>query len=80
MLWSVWHEYKLVPSWARKWNPAREAMIPPWVQWQIFTPIALLQLVNLLCVTALRRELTRAAGMCSSGASSSGASARPLAR
>lgn len=55
MLWSVWFEYKLAPSWARQWNPSRQALLPLWVQWQILTPIALLQLVNLLCVRAHRR-------------------------
>ena len=58
MLWSVYHEYQLVPAWARKWNPAREALLPAWVQWQIFTPIALLQIVNILCVRRSQAVLT----------------------
>ncbi|KEI41322.1 uncharacterized protein L969DRAFT_92552 [Mixia osmundae IAM 14324] len=47
MLWSVWFEYHdLVPASAVKWDPPTYWLLP-WMRYQIFTPILLLQFVNL---------------------------------
>ncbi|KAL7413102.1 TLC domain-containing protein [Mrakia frigida] len=47
ILWNVWDDVKRIEPQYRIWDPSRELFAPNWVVWQIFTPIALLQLVNL---------------------------------
>ncbi|KAI9574728.1 longevity assurance proteins LAG1 LAC1 [Boletus coccyginus] len=47
MLWSVWYEFDLIPEATRVWAPETGAWLAPWMKYQIFTPILLLQILNL---------------------------------
>ncbi|KAF9247300.1 longevity assurance proteins LAG1 LAC1 [Melanogaster broomeanus] len=47
ILWSVWTEFELVPEVSRVWAPETGAWLAPWMQYQIFIPILLLQLLNI---------------------------------
>jgi len=47
MLWSVWHEFDLVPEANRVWKPETGAWLAGWMQNQIFIPLLLLQILNL---------------------------------
>jgi len=47
MLWSVWHEFDLVPEANRVWKPETGSWLAGWMQNQIFIPLLLLQILNL---------------------------------
>jgi very-long-chain ceramide synthase len=48
ILYSVWTEYDpLVPPEARFFRPLEGLWLAGWMKYQVFVPIALLQLVNL---------------------------------
>ncbi|EIW67325.1 hypothetical protein M231_02532 [Tremella mesenterica] len=61
ILYSVYSEWHLIPEANRQvFDPWRDKWMPPWMQWQIFIPIALLQVINLLWYYLLMRILFRA--------------------
>lgn len=47
MLWSVWYEFDLIPEHTRVWAPETGAWLVWWMKYQIFTPLLLLQILNL---------------------------------
>jgi len=47
MLYSVYKDFDLIPQSARSFSPSKGVWMVPWIQWQIFTPILLLQFLNL---------------------------------
>ncbi|KAG9005767.1 hypothetical protein FRB94_001333 [Tulasnella sp. JGI-2019a] len=47
LLYSVYYDFDLIPQWARRWSPEEGVWMAGWMRWQIFTPMFLLQLVNL---------------------------------
>ncbi|TRM67743.1 TLC domain-containing protein [Schizophyllum amplum] len=60
MLYSIWTEFELVPEIHRRWNPPTGAWLTWWMQWQMFGPIMMLQLLNLLWYGLMWRILYRA--------------------
>ncbi|KAG9006037.1 hypothetical protein FRB94_001018 [Tulasnella sp. JGI-2019a] len=46
-LYSVYYDFDLIPLWAQRWSPREGVWMAGWMRWQIFTPLFLLQLVNL---------------------------------
>ncbi|KAG8914383.1 hypothetical protein FRC01_004100, partial [Tulasnella sp. 417] len=60
ILWSVYYDFDLIPKWAQQWAPETGAWLAPWMKWQIFIPLALLQCVNLLWYLPIWRVLYRA--------------------
>lgn len=60
ILWSVWSEFKLIPQHVRVFDPWNDQWMPDWMQWQIFTPIALLQCINLFWWYLALRIMVRA--------------------
>ncbi|KAI0307160.1 longevity assurance proteins LAG1/LAC1 [Multifurca ochricompacta] len=47
MLWSVYKDFDLIPHSARSFSPSNGVWMAGWMKWQIFTPILLLQCLNL---------------------------------
>ncbi|KZO93741.1 longevity assurance proteins LAG1/LAC1 [Calocera viscosa TUFC12733] len=45
ILWSVWNEFDLVVPENRHWDPPRGVWLAPWLRYQIFIPIAMLQVL-----------------------------------
>jgi hypothetical protein len=83
ILWSVWTEWDaLIPAETRHFRPSEGIWMVWWMKWQIFAPIFLLQLINLLCVVmAVEMDAdSRAAGTTSCGGLSSGALRCPTRR
>ncbi|KAJ7180187.1 longevity assurance proteins LAG1/LAC1 [Mycena crocata] len=60
ILWSVWTEFDLVPERARQWAAAEGSYLAPWMQYQVFIPIALLQALNLFWYYLILRIVVRA--------------------
>ncbi|KIO32764.1 hypothetical protein M407DRAFT_241245 [Tulasnella calospora MUT 4182] len=60
ILWDVYNHFELVPKWAQQWAPETGAWLAPWMKWQIFAPLALLQAVNLFWYFLIWRILLRA--------------------
>ncbi|PBL02421.1 longevity assurance proteins LAG1/LAC1 [Armillaria gallica] len=60
ILYSVWTEFDLIPEHTRVWDPPRGVWLPYWMKYQIFVPIALLQLLNLFWYYLIMRILYRA--------------------
>ncbi|GJJ07563.1 hypothetical protein Clacol_001765 [Clathrus columnatus] len=60
ILWSVWFEFDLVPEFAKRWSPEDGVWFPYWMKYQIFSPLVLLQLVNLFWYFLIWRILIRA--------------------
>ncbi|KAI9448029.1 longevity assurance proteins LAG1/LAC1 [Lactarius indigo] len=59
MLWSVYKDFDLIPQSARSFSPAEGVWMAGWMQWQIFTPILLLQCLNLFWYYLIWRILWR---------------------
>ncbi|BGP42499.1 sphingosine N-acyltransferase lag1 [Rhodotorula kratochvilovae] len=70
ILWSVWHEFDLVPAQFRSWTSGDHkgwwlfygfgsGAIPRWMKYQIFAPILALQLVNAFWTYLILRILFR---------------------
>ncbi|GAA5995755.1 uncharacterized protein JCM10292_004725 [Rhodotorula paludigena] len=72
ILWSVWHEYDLIPAAMRSWTSEPlghkgwwlfygfgTGAIPSWMKYQIFAPILALQLVNAFWSYLIWRILVR---------------------
>ncbi|KAN0097511.1 sphingosine N-acyltransferase lac1 [Tylopilus felleus] len=47
MLWSVWYEFDLAPEANRVWAPKTGAWLVWWMKYQMFTPLLLLQTLNI---------------------------------
>ncbi|KAF8608844.1 longevity assurance proteins LAG1/LAC1 [Ceratobasidium sp. AG-I] len=47
MIWSVWYEFWLIRPENRFWDTVRGVWMAPWMRYQIFIPMVLLQCVNL---------------------------------
>jgi len=60
ILSSVYYDFELIPKWARRWAPEEGVWMAPWMQWQIFAPLALLQAVNLFWYFLIWRIVYRA--------------------
>ncbi|KAG9016631.1 hypothetical protein FRB90_002746 [Tulasnella sp. 427] len=60
ILWDVYHDFDLIPKWAQAWRPETGAWLAPWMKWQIFAPLVLLQLVNIFWYFLILRVLYRA--------------------
>jgi len=60
ILSSVYYEFDLVPQWAQRWSPVEGVWLAPWMKWQVFAPLVLLQLVNLFWYFLIWRILIRA--------------------
>ncbi|KAJ6515798.1 longevity assurance proteins LAG1/LAC1 [Mycena sanguinolenta] len=59
ILHSVWTEYDLVPLSARNWTWSAGTYLQPWMRYQIFLAIFLLQLINLFWYYLILRILYR---------------------
>lgn len=60
LLWSVWYEFDKLPKWTKKWSPVDGVWLAPEMKYQIFIPLFLLQIVNLLWYFRIWRILIRA--------------------
>lgn len=60
ILWSVWYEFDLIPSEARRWWTPDGVWMVDWMKYQIFLPILALQLLNLFWYFLIWRILIRA--------------------
>ncbi|CCA67019.1 related to longevity-assurance protein LAG1 [Serendipita indica DSM 11827] len=60
ILWSVWKEFDLIPYQNKVWERERGAWLAPWMKYQIFLPLFLLQLINLFWYFLIWRILLRA--------------------
>ncbi|KZT62224.1 longevity assurance proteins LAG1/LAC1 [Calocera cornea HHB12733] len=60
ILWSVWTEFDLVAPQHRYWDPPTGAYLAPWMRYQIFAPIALLQVLMFFWSFLMWRILYRA--------------------
>jgi len=61
MLYSVYKDFHLIPDSARSFSPSKGVWMAGWMQWQIFTPIMLLQYLNLFWYYFMWRILWRTA-------------------
>jgi len=59
MLWSVYKDFDLIPQSARSFSPSKGVWMVWWMKWQIFTPILLLQCINLFWYFLIWRILWR---------------------
>jgi len=60
ILWSVWFEFDLIPADSMQWAPETGAWLAPWMRYQIFTPLLLLQSLNLFWYFLILRIAYRA--------------------
>ncbi|EJD53612.1 longevity assurance proteins LAG1/LAC1 [Auricularia subglabra TFB-10046 SS5] len=60
LLYSVWTEFDEIPQWAQRWSPEEGVWMVWWMKYQIWTPIFLLQIVNLFWYFRIWRILLRA--------------------
>ncbi|KAK4687945.1 hypothetical protein P7C73_g2164, partial [Tremellales sp. Uapishka_1] len=61
ILWSVWYEFELIPAKERRgFIPSEDQWMVGWMQYQVFIPIFLLQLINLFWYFLIWRVLLRA--------------------
>ncbi|KIO32763.1 hypothetical protein M407DRAFT_18228 [Tulasnella calospora MUT 4182] len=60
ILWDIYNDFELIPKWAQQWAPETGAWLVPWMKWQIFVPLALLQALNLFWYLLIWRILLRA--------------------
>jgi len=60
ILWSVWTEFDLIPETSMQWLPESGAWLAPWMRYQIFAPILLLQFLNIFWYFFMLRILWRA--------------------
>ncbi|KAJ3512540.1 hypothetical protein NLJ89_g3464 [Agrocybe chaxingu] len=60
ILWSVWFEQPNIPEWTKQWDWAAGTYMPGWMQFQIFLPLFLLQLLNLFWYSLMVKILLRA--------------------
>jgi len=59
ILWSVWFEFDLIPIESRRWAPETGAWLAPWMRYQVFIPLFLLQLLNIFWYLLILRILFR---------------------
>jgi len=60
ILWSVWTQYDVyVPATARYFRPQDRVWLAPWMKYQVFVPIMLLQFVNLFWYYLIWRIVVR---------------------
>ncbi|KAJ7253887.1 TLC domain-containing protein [Mycena rebaudengoi] len=59
ILRSVWTEWDLIPKQSQAWSPADGIWLAPWVRYQIFAALALLQALNLYWYVLILRVLVR---------------------
>ncbi|KAF9446956.1 longevity assurance proteins LAG1/LAC1 [Macrolepiota fuliginosa MF-IS2] len=57
ILWSVWHEYDLIPESSRRWVWSEGVYMLPWMKYQVFAPLLLLQLLNVFWYYLMMRIL-----------------------
>ncbi|KAG8899810.1 hypothetical protein FRB99_006441 [Tulasnella sp. 403] len=60
ILYAVYKYFDLIPQAAQKWAPSEGVWMAPWMKWQIFFPLALLQGVNLFWYVFIWRIAYRA--------------------
>jgi len=60
MLWSTWYQFDLIPETAKRWSWSEGVYMQPWMRYQIFGPLFLLQLLNLFWYSLMMRILWRA--------------------
>ncbi|KAG6873753.1 hypothetical protein C0995_011572 [Termitomyces sp. Mi166 len=60
ILWSVWYEIPLMPESSKMWDAPRGVYFVWWMTYQVFTPILLLQFLNLFWYVLMLRILYRA--------------------
>ncbi|EJU06038.1 longevity assurance proteins LAG1/LAC1 [Dacryopinax primogenitus] len=60
MLYSVWTQFELIAPENREWDPPRGVWLAWWMKYQIFVPIALIQLLNIFWYLLMWRVLYRA--------------------
>ncbi|KAJ7179047.1 longevity assurance proteins LAG1/LAC1 [Mycena filopes] len=59
ILYSVWTEFDLIPEHSRKWEAAEGTYLVGWMKYQVFIPIALLQVLNLFWYFLILRIAVR---------------------
>jgi len=47
IIWSVWNEFRLIRPENQMWDRSRGVWLAPWMRYQIFAPLVLLQAVNI---------------------------------
>ncbi|KAI0081742.1 longevity assurance proteins LAG1 LAC1 [Panus rudis PR-1116 ss-1] len=60
ILYSVWTEFDLMPETSKRWSPSDGVWMVWWMKYQVFTPILLLQFLNLFWYYLILRILVRA--------------------
>ncbi|KAG7096855.1 hypothetical protein E1B28_004263 [Marasmius oreades] len=60
ILWSVWYEYDLIPETSRRWIWSDGTYLTWWMKYQAFTPLLLLQILNLFWYYLIWRVAVRA--------------------
>lgn len=58
-LWSVWHQFDLIPTHTREWNPDKGWWLAPWMRYQIFAPLFILLLLNIFWYYLMWRVIIR---------------------
>ncbi|KII95097.1 hypothetical protein PLICRDRAFT_169783 [Plicaturopsis crispa FD-325 SS-3] len=59
MLWSVWHEFDLIPEASKQWFPPEGVWLVWWMKYQIFFAISALLVLNFIWLYYLLRVLVR---------------------
>ncbi|PIL37122.1 hypothetical protein GSI_00814 [Ganoderma sinense ZZ0214-1] len=60
ILYSVWFEFDLMPETSKRWSPDDGVWMVWWMKYQIFTPLVLLQALNLFWYFLIWRVAARA--------------------
>ncbi|KAL7416753.1 TLC domain-containing protein [Mrakia frigida] len=63
ILWSVWTEFDLIPQYTRVFRPSLGVWLAPWMKYQIFIPILLIQLLNLFWYFLILRIMIRSVSL-----------------
>jgi len=59
ILWSVWTEQPNIPESTKHWNWSEGVYMPGWMKYQIFLPLLVLQLLNLLWYSLMIKILIK---------------------
>ncbi|KAJ7182880.1 longevity assurance proteins LAG1/LAC1 [Mycena crocata] len=59
ILWSVWYEFDLVPNHTKRFSPSQGLHLAPWMRYQMFVPLGVLQLLKLFWYFLILRIAVR---------------------